>query len=704
MAGEAPNPAEAELRKAIAADPNDIGALQRLAILLFRSGRAEEGIAFFQRAAQARPDAADVYANLGAALASLNRMEPAAQALQHAAAIYPDLPRLQFNLGNVLLQLGRNSEAAEALAHADKQQPNDPATIHNLGTALRGAGRISEAVQAYRRATQLAENMSAAFANLGITLQELGQYDEAIKAGGRAVALEPGNAELHAALGHAFRGINDNERAAACYRQVILLRPLYAPGYFHLGNVQRDLYGPDSAVEQYRRAIELDPNYAEAYRNLASTLRSQGMLDESIAMFRKGAEVANSVSIAGNLLYTFHFHPDYNARKIFEEAVKWNERYIAPIESLSTSPAPADARGRRLRIGYVSPDLRNHPVGWFMLPLLAHHDRTAFEVNCYADSHCDDDVARQLRSHTDGWRSTIGISDEQLARQIRDDQIDILIDLSLHPRVGRLPVFALRPAPVQVTYLAYCSTSGLRSMDFRISDPYLDPPGTDLSVYFEQTIRLPKTYWCYPGSEAAPPVVAAPALANGYITFGCMNLFAKVNPIMQQIWAAIMVQVPGSRLLVHAPDGSHRELFWNAFETRGILRDRIRFVGFQPTAGYFAQYNQIDIALDTWPYGGGTTTCDTLWMGVPVVSSPSDHSAVSRGGASILNNIGLPELCGEDYVGTAVKLAADTPALDTLRQSMRARMLASPLMDAPGFARDFETALRTMWNTKMNPA
>lgn len=701
MSGEASNPIEASLRQALAANPADSGVMQRLAIVLFQSGRPDEAILLFRQAADVRPGSAEAHANLGAALASSKMLEPAADALNRAAAIQPDLPRLQFNLGNTLLQLGRYAQAADALGKAVQEQPDDIAAVHNCGTALRGAGRIVEAAQAYRRAAQLAPDLAAAFGNLCITLQELGQYEEAIAAGGRAVALEPGNAELHAALGHAFRGIPDNQRAAACYKQVILLRPLYAPGYFYLGNVHRDLYGLDAGVDLFRRAIELDPNYADAYRNLGSTLRDQGKLDEAIETFRRGGQVGNSASIAGNLLYTLHFHPKYDARMIHDEAVKWNEQYVAEIENASMGPIVDPAPDRRLRIGYVSPDFRDHPIGRFMLPLLSNHDRNEFEIYCYSDTQREDAMTQTLRSHTTAWRHTVGMNDEQLANQIRADHIDILIDLSLHARTGRLLAFARRPAPVQATYLAYAGTSGLRSMDFRISDPYLDPPGTDLSVYFEKTIRLPKTYWCYPGSDIAPPVVPTPALMNGYVTFGCLNLFAKNNALLLIHWARSLPQ--NCRLILHAHEGSHRDEVRKIFGSFGRA-DSVSFVSVQPMAQYFAEYNNIDIALDPWPYAGGTTTCDALWMGVPVVSATGDL-AVSRGGVSILSNLGLPELAAESVgISTVVasKLADDIPKLNALRLSMRDRMKASPIMDAPGFTRDFEAALRTMWQTKMS--
>jgi predicted O-linked N-acetylglucosamine transferase (SPINDLY family) len=328
------------------------------------------------------------------------------------------------------------------------------------------------------------------------------------------------------------------------------------------------------------------------------------------------------------------------------------------------------------------------------------------EIFCYANVLQPDALTGQLRQHADGWRSIAGLSDSQAADLIRQDRIDILVDLALHTANNHLVVFAHKPAPVQVTYLGYCGSSGMDAMDYRLSDPYMDSSDSDvegkpstLSLYSERTIRLPETYWCYgvagPTPEPSPP----PAAAAGYLTFGCLNDFAKVSPPALDLWAEILRGLPQSRLIVHSRPGTHLDAVRERFAGKDISPDRLEFPNWQPWPQYMRTYDRIDIALDPFPWGGGITTCEALWMGVPVVSLVG-RTAVGRGGASILSNVGVPELIArtpQQYVQIATDLAKDLPRLAELRRTLRARMQASPLMDALRFARNIEAAYRRMW-------
>jgi predicted O-linked N-acetylglucosamine transferase (SPINDLY family) len=354
---------------------------------------------------------------------------------------------------------------------------------------------------------------------------------------------------------------------------------------------------------------------------------------------------------------------------------------------------------RRLRIGYVSPDFRFHPVGRFLLPLLETHDRGNFEIFCYASVDVPDALTDRCRAYTDAWRDVRDLSDEQLAQVVRRDRIDVLVDLTMHMAQNRLLLFARKPAPVQVTYLAYCGTTGLETMDYRLTDPHLDPPGGDERFYSERSVRLPETYWCYRPTIETPPVNPLPALAAGHVRFGSLNNFCKATPPTLAAWGRLLQAVPVSRLLLSARAGSHRDRVRGLLGEQGVASERVDFVDIQPVAEYFALYQQIDVALDPFPYGGGTTSCDALWMGVPVVSL-AGQTAVGRGGLSILTNVGLPDLAARDaghYVQVAAELAQDLPRLSDLRATLRERMRNSPLMDAPRFARSVEAAYREMW-------
>ena len=444
----------------------------------------------------------------------------------------------------------------------------------------------------------------------------------------------------------------------------------------------------------------MQPNFAEARNNLGNALTDVGQLDAAIASYQNAMSLNPAApDFHSNLILTLHYHPAHDARSIAAELENWNRQHAQPRRKFIRRHANDKNPDRLLRIGYLSPDFREHVVAQNLLPLLRHHDRSQFEIACYALLRRPDTMTARVKETAHRWREIAHLSDEQVAEQIRTDQIDILVDLALHSADNRLPIFAHKPAPVQVSYLGYCGSTGIPEMDYRFSDPYLDPP--DAAHYVEKTWRLPRTYWCYqPWSAAAEPA-QVPALKSGYITFGCLNNFTKVSPPALELWAKILNQVPQSRLILHAPAGSHRAAVTERFSRFGVAPDRLIFLPKQPWKIYTQTYSQIDIALDPFPYNGGITTCDSLWMGVPVITL-SGQTPVGRAGRSILASLGLPELIAstaDDYLKIATDLAADLPRLSALRQGMRPRMLASPLMDAPTFARDVEAAYRQIWRT-----
>ncbi|HSZ54051.1 MAG TPA: tetratricopeptide repeat protein [Tepidisphaeraceae bacterium] len=730
--------AERLYRQLLALEPARADVLQRLGILAHQSGRGQEAIELLQRAVALSPDAADCQINLGAVLAGQKRFEQAIVPLRRAIELRPDLAQAHYNLGNALMQLGRVDEAMAALQQATSLAPAHADAWFNLGNALHSNGDSDQAIAAYQRAIALRPNWPEAHNNLGsiyherqdpeqamrcyrqaaalapqlpqirsnlsAVLLEMGQLKEAVAEADRAVALSRDDAHSHFYLANALRQSGDPRAAIESYDRAIALRPEFDEAHANRGSALKDTGQLDAAIEAYRRAIALNPQFGQAWASLAGALRDAGELDESIQSYRKAEELTGTPWIGGNLLYALHFHPDYDARRIFEEHVRWNQRYARPLAAAIRPHLNDRSPERRLRIGYVSCDLRHHAVGRFMLPLLANHDRGQFEIYCYSDTLRPDAMTDQLRSHASQWRNMLGISDPRFAEQVRQDRIDILVDLSMHARTGRMMAFAQKPAPVQVSYLAYCSTSGLDTMDYRLSDPFLDPPGGDESVYFERTIRLPRTYWCYAEPQIAPPVGPLPALAVGSVTFGCLNTYAKVTEPTLHVWAQILREVPQSRLIVHSLEGRHREKARDLLAREGLDRDRLQFVSYMTGSRYFEQYNQIDIALDPFPYAGGTTTCDALWMGVPVVSL-TGKTAVSRGGLSILSNLGMPELVTADpnrYAQIAVELAGDLPRLAEIRGSLRQRVSRSPLMDAAQFARDIETAYRLIWENWCN--
>lgn len=599
-----------------------------------------------------------------------------------------------------LHQAGRRAEAEKIYHQILEQQPDHSEALHLLGMLAGQKGQLETAVELIRRAIEVAPDYANAHYNLGVALRGMGRLDEAIESYRQAVRLSPEVVQAHYDLGIALESNGQIDDAVAAYREAIRLKPDYAAAHVGLGMGLKAKGQLDAAIESYREAIRIKSDLVEAHSDLGNALKEMGELDEAIVAYRESIRIKpDYVHGHSGLCYVLHFHPAYDARMIFEEHRRWNQLHAEPLKKFIQPYNNNRDPDRRLRIGYVSPDFRGHPVGRFLLSLFAAHDAERFEVFCYSDVQRPDGITERLRTHAHQWRNLVGLGDEQACKLIRADKIDILVDLTMHMAKNRLLLFARKPAPVQVTYLAYCSTTGLDAIDYRLTDSHLDPAGMSDEFYSEKSVRLPETYWCYPLHDESPEVSPLPALDAGYVTFGCLNNFCKVTPNTLETWARLLQAVPGARLLLYAPAGRVREKLMRFMEERVIARDRVELVGFASPRKYFETYHRIDIGLDPFPCVGGTTTCDAIWMGVPLVTL-AGQTAVGRAGVSILANLDLRELVAETpelYVQIAAGLATDLPRLAELRGGLRSRILASPLMDAPRFARGIEAAYRQMW-------
>jgi predicted O-linked N-acetylglucosamine transferase (SPINDLY family) len=458
----------------------------------------------------------------------------------------------------------------------------------------------------------------------------------------------------------------------------------------------------DEAIAAYRQAITLKPDFSIAHSNLGTVLMDKGSLDEAIASYRLAITLKPDFSLAhSNLVYALHFHSAFDAQAIAGEHQHWNRQFADPLKAFILPHANNKDPERRLRIGYVSPDFFAHAESFFVVPLLAAHDPSQYEIHAYASVRRPDQVTDRLRRSVNVWHDVLGLSDEELAGKIRHDGIDILVDLTMHMADNRLLLFARKPAPVQVTWLAYPGSTGLETIDYRITDTWMDPPSHGTDGYSEESIRLPDSWCCFDPMSDLPPVPVETAHRGDFVRFGSLNNICKLNEPLLEIWARLLTDVPGSRLALLAPEGGERERVWKLFGRQGIDRERIEFVGRCSRDEYLRLYDRIDIALDPLPYNGITTTLDALWMGVPVVSL-AGRTAAGRAGLSLLSTVGLPELATKDpdgFVRIASGLANDLPRLTELRSTLRGMMQASPLMDASGFARDMEAAYRNMWRT-----
>jgi predicted O-linked N-acetylglucosamine transferase (SPINDLY family) len=599
------------------------------------------------------------------------RRREAEAAYRKVLARKPRHDRALFMLSGLLFEAGRFEETSQYLESLVEIAPH-PAYLTNLAEAYRRQGALDAAAAACERALAADPDLPEAHHNLGLTLMNGGDPARAVPELERALELRPDGAPFLVSLAWALLARGRVGESIAHSRRAIALAPTFAPAHHRLANALVEQGDRAGAIASYRRAVELDPTDHDAHSNLILVALTD---------------------------------PSYDAAKLGDEARAWARLHAEPLRAFRR-PHPLDADLERpLRVGYVSPDFRAHPVRHFLRPLLRNHDRSAFEIYLYSSVERPDAATAEYRAWAgDRFREIGRLDDVSAAELVRRDRIDILVDLAVHGAGHRLRLFACKPAPVQITWLGYAGTTGVDAVDYRITDPYIDPPGTDLGVYTEASLSLPETFWCYDPLEADLAVGPLPALATGSVTFGCLGSPRKVHPGALALWARVLAAVPRSRLLLIAEPHA-RDAIRGAFGAAGVEPDRIDFTGRIAHRDYLALYNRVDVGLDTFPFAGGTTTLDAAWMGVPVVTLSGD-TALHRGGVAIAMNLGLPELVArspDEYVAAAARLAGDPDRLGGLRSHLRAHLATSPLGDAPRFARHLEAAFRTAWRHRSSP-
>jgi predicted O-linked N-acetylglucosamine transferase (SPINDLY family) len=693
---------EARTRFLIGHDP-DLGiAWKLLGASLQVQGK--DALSALQRAAEILPGDAEVHNNLGVALVVRGDNDGAIASFRKALAVDSGNVAALRSLGAILKAVGRIDEAAPNLRRALQINPDD-ADMHSLlGSVLVDLGQLDEAVASYRRALAIRPDFVEAHTNLGVALQSLGRSDEAVASYRRALEIDPEFAGAHINLGVSLASFGRFDDAAACHRRAVEIDANNAMAHCNLAIALQALGQFDAAVASYRRALQINPGNANAHLRLGDVLNELGQPQHAFASYRSALEIKpDLIDAHSNSLFTQHYLPDPSAEATLAQA----RRYADIVERQARSYAEwpnIPAHDRRLRVGLVSGDLRDHPVGHFIegvLSALYLDSGERLSLIVYANHSYVDEVTERIKASCDIWRSVAGFSDESLARQIRDDGIDILIDLSGHTGHNRLPLFAWKPAPVQVSWLGYFATTGLRAMDYLIADP-LTLPESEEAWFTEKIWRLPETRLCFTPPNVNVEVASLPALANGHITFGCFQALNKINDAVVALWADVLKAIPASRLLLKAKlygDASVRQGLEARFAIHDIDANRLIFEGASPRAEYLAAYRQVDVVLDTFPYPGGTTTVESLWMGVPVLTL-AGTGFLSRQGVGLLMNAGLPDWIAadtDDYVARAVAHTSDLPRLAALRKGLRQQVLDSPIFDAPRFARHFEIALRGMW-------
>ena len=621
-----------------------------------------------------------------------------------SVAASPESAQALEGLWNRCHETGEHGAAIEALGRAIAADGKVARHHYMLGCTLQDAGRAQEAAEAYRKALSLEPGLAKAQNNLGCLLEAAGDGAGAMQCYEAALSAEPGLAQalfnrgnLHKLRGHATQAEEDICRALA-------LEPARAAWRCVLGEVLVVQWKLDAAVANYRLVLEADRGDARAHFGLGNALLMMGRPVEAETRFRRALErQPGFIEAHSNLLLCLHYHKGDQGRMLYEEHVAWAKRHAGGLASADFGGHVDRGQARPLNIGYVSPNFEEHSVATFVEPLLAAHDRARFRVFCYSNVAYPDAVTRRLMGLCDVWRDISRIGDDEAARLVREDRIDILVDLAGHTGGARPLLFARKPAPVQATWLGYPDTTGLEQVDYRITDADADPEGEADVHHSEELVRLATGFLCYAPHPDSPKVAESPVFESGHITFGSFNSLPKVTPELIALWSRILAGVPQARLLLkaHALDSAKAQRTVRAYFARsGIAMDRIELRGAEESSrGHLERYGAVDIALDTYPYHGTTTTCEALWMGVPVISL-AGRTHVSRVGASILARVGMSELVTatpDEYVQKAIALAVNPERLRELRGTLRERMRASALVDASGFARALEAAYREMW-------
>jgi predicted O-linked N-acetylglucosamine transferase (SPINDLY family) len=660
--------AEAGYKALLAVNPEDAEALHLYGVLEQQRGRLDPAILLMRRAIANKANAPMFHRNLGTALLASGDAKGAMECHRKALALNPQFPEAHHSLAEALRTIGQNQDAETHYRHAIRMKPSLVFAYNGLGLALVARGKLAEGEAQYRMALAQSPRFSQAMINLAHALEQQGRPKEA-------------EAEFR-------RALKEDPKAVAAL--------------VNLGNLLKETGRTTEAAELYAEAIRINPRLAAAHNNLANLLKDSGRVEEALGHFRHAIALDPDFGAAHtNVLLTLHYAPGPTPEEIAEAHRRWGARTPAPAVVHANSREP----DRQLRVGYLSPDLRRHPLASFIEPILAQHDRAKIVPVCFATHVKSDAVTKRLKALGHEWHEVAGQDDAALARRIAEAKIDILVELAGHTANHRLGVLARKPAPVIVNYLGYPDTVGLTQVDWRLTDAVADPPGETERFHVERLMRLPHCYLCYRPPLDAPEVGPLPQRAKGHVTFGSFNMLAKVNAPLIGRWSRILGAVPGSRLLLKGQpfrdDGVQRH-FRDAFQRHGIEARRLDLRAYMPDArAHFGLYNEIDVALDTDPYNGATTTCDALWMGVPVVTRQGT-AHVSRMASSLLTAAGLTETIARDandYERIAVALAREPERLARLRADLRPRMAASPLCDGATFTRNLEDAYRAMWRT-----
>ncbi|MBK9574713.1 MAG: tetratricopeptide repeat protein [Rhodoferax sp.] len=646
-------------------EANPLVSDTRALVALFTSGRYAEAVTLAAPLTQRFPHHEFAWKMLAAALSRLGCHADALEPMQKAVALSPDDAEAHSNLGATFKALGHLQEAQASYQRALQIKPDYVQAHYNLGNTLQALGQLEQAEMSYRNALQLAQDFAPAHFNLGNALKTQGRLDDAERSYLNAVRIKPDHAQAWCNLGATLQALGRLHDAEASYRRALHVQPDYADAYSNLGNTLGDLGKMDAAQASYQRALRIKPDHTEAF---------------------------------SNLLFALNYHPDKSAQEIFAAYNGFEQRFGQPHRGAWPAHSNPRTPQRRLKVGYVSPALRQHSSRHFLEPLLAQHDHSVVEVYAYAELAREDAVTARYKGYVDHWVPTRGMSDDALAQRIRDDGIDILVDVAGHTAGNRLQVFARKPAPVSLHWLDFGYTTGLSAIDYYLTDWPTVPAGSE-ALFSETPWRLDGPGLVYRPAESMGKAGPLPAAGQGFVTFGSLTRAVRINHHTVRIWAELLKRVPKARLVINSGDyrtAAMQDELAKRFAAHGITRERLDIGHHSPP---WDVLRQIDIGLDCFPHNSGTTLFESLYLGVPFVTL-AGRPSVGTLGSAILHGLGHPEWIADSeaqYVAIAVTLAADLPKLAATRAGLRAEMQASPLMDEAGFARRVEAAYRGMF-------
>lgn len=604
-------------------------------------------------------------------------------------------------LGVLAFDVGNLEIAEELFLEAIEADSSNAQYYSNLGLVFNRSGRIDEAIKLYMQALSLQPELVEGLANLGGALLDRGRLDEALVHLQKAISLQPFNTQTWGQMGNVLMAGGKHDEAVECYKKALQIAPEAAELHNNFGCVLKNMGKLDQAIDEFHHAADLDPGYVAAYANLGGALRERGQTDAAIGQLTEAITINPGLSEVHSLLASaFLYLPSFEERAA-EEHFRWSEVHAKPF--YGSIPEHANVRdvSRKLKIGYVSNDFRFHATSFFIEPIFEAYDRSQFEIICYSNATNTDSVTRRLMALVDAWRDIAGLPDEAVYEMVREDQVDILVDLMGHTNRNRLLVFARKPSPIQVTWIGYPYTTALRTMDYWIADQIAaDPCLKGSQPHSEELVLLPDFFMCFKPTPDSPSVNDLPAIQAGHITFGSFNANVKVNSEVIELWSKILNSISDSRLIMlTVPEGEAQQIVHAQFARHGITPDRVELVPRLTHEEFLLLHRRVDIALDPFPYNGTTTSLHGLWMGVPFISLLGNTFA-ARVGASILENLGLSEFIAESpdaYIEIAIKNASDLNKLRALRTQLRERMQGSPLVDASRFTQNLENAYHHMW-------